>query len=891
MSHSETTRRAFLASSLVAPVAAPALAAANEPLREQSTVLTVDYPKLVAKADLTYDKPVSRSEEGLPVGNGRMGTLVWTTGSALKFQINRPDEFAMDSSTNSFAERHTDYGSGCGFVDIDFIDAGDDVFAAAPSFRQHLSVYDGVITAQGKGVTARVIAWHDRDVLAVEIDDQRERPLPINVDLRMLRYQILYEAGKNWELTSEHTVLMRRYSHSAASKLAIQNGRIALVQEYREDRHYCSSAVVIAATGRKAKASYANESTVRLTVAPGKGRFTVLIASASRLHDEGEVAGAASEALDAAAAKGFDALLTDNRAWWREFWSRSFVNLHSADGVADFVGANYTYFQYVVASTSRGAWPARFGGLLFFTNGDMREWGSQHWFHNMSCYQDALPPTNRFELMDPMYSFYTSILPACETAARQQWGSQGAHIPETTWFNGPEPMPEDIAAEMRDLYLLRKSWGDRSQRFREFADTKHPHNSRWNWKAQGRWVAGKFEWKDKGAGPFGEVNHIYSSGVKIAHLYWVRYLYTGDRDWLRDRAYPLIKDVAEFYRNHPKVQKGDDAKYHIHDVNDHEPIKGAQDTLEEITAMRYIFPIAARASDLLGVDADLRDKWREYAANIAPIPTNDLPDSIGPRQPGEPRMWSNGRKPVIMGGPTTGRDHLLIPAIHYDLVSAATDDAEVLRVAKATFESVYPGGTNENSVNSVLSRAGLAAAHLGRSADVRHLVPNQIRSLRPDRDFCDWVGGGKTGVLRNRLTIREGPGAIDAQRLGRAAATMHLALLQGVPRAPGEDPVIHLFPAWPPEWNVEFTLLTAGGFLVTASMRDRKVEFVEFRSRIGGECRVRNPWRDGTATIYRDGKEAGDVSGPLLRFDTRKGETVVLVAKGTAPAGIRRTVA
>jgi hypothetical protein len=47
-----------------------------------SSLLTVDYKKLVSRADLIYDTPAPRSEEGMPVGNGRMGSLVWTSPSA-----------------------------------------------------------------------------------------------------------------------------------------------------------------------------------------------------------------------------------------------------------------------------------------------------------------------------------------------------------------------------------------------------------------------------------------------------------------------------------------------------------------------------------------------------------------------------------------------------------------------------------------------------------------------------------------------------------------------------------------------------------------------------------------------------------------------------------------
>ena len=95
---------------------------------EGSKIFTIDYESIVSRADLRYDTPVARSEEGLPIGNGRMGTLAWTVPTALKFQINRVDVFSNDSRTRSFLERHSDYCCGVGFVDIDFVDIGEDVF-------------------------------------------------------------------------------------------------------------------------------------------------------------------------------------------------------------------------------------------------------------------------------------------------------------------------------------------------------------------------------------------------------------------------------------------------------------------------------------------------------------------------------------------------------------------------------------------------------------------------------------------------------------------------------------------------------------------------------------------------------------------------------------------
>src|SRR5271169_1429458 len=113
-----------------------------------ASAANVDYRALVSRADLDYGKPTTRSEEGQPIGNGRMGSLVWTTPSALHFQINRVDVFGEDSYTTSFPKQDSDYASGCGYVDVNVVDAGDDVFSG-DSFNQHLSLYDATTTIRG----------------------------------------------------------------------------------------------------------------------------------------------------------------------------------------------------------------------------------------------------------------------------------------------------------------------------------------------------------------------------------------------------------------------------------------------------------------------------------------------------------------------------------------------------------------------------------------------------------------------------------------------------------------------------------------------------------------------------------------------------------------------
>lgn len=853
------SRRTFIAAGLGAPGVSSGASRA-EP----------DYRELVSRADPRYDKPASRSEEGLPVGNGRMGSLVWTTPYALRFQINRVDVYANNSYSNSFFERHGDYCGGCGFVDIHFGGAGDEVFPES-GFPQRLSLYDGLLAIHGKGLDARVVAWPKADVMAVAVSDRRKTPEALVVSLRMLRYASQYFGGQLENLIRDRIVMVQTRSHTAASQLHVRGSRIVLTQEFREGSFCCKSAVAIGIAGREAKPQFANETEVRLTAAPSSGESAIFIASAATFDPKEDVAAAALAHLEAAAAKGFNAVAADTARWWHEFWSRGWIELHSPDGAADYVEQNYTYFLYLMAASSRGKFPPKFNGMIWNTGGDLRTWGAQHWFANLSCYYEAIPATNRMELLDPVFSMYSGMYGACAEAARQQWGSQGIFIPETVYFDGLEKLPDDIAAEMRELYLLRKPWDQRSERFRAFAETKHPHSSRWNWSERGSWVNGRWVTKERGAGPFGNVTHIFGTTAKVAWLYWRRYEFTLDVEWLRQRAYPMLKGAAEFYRNFPNVRKGADGKYHIHQVNSNESVWGARDTDEDLSAMRAVFAALLKASEILGLDADMRPIWREFLDNLAPLPVSSHPDALRPSDYNGPIVFVRGLKPAVRA---TGLlpDPNSLPMWYFDLCAVESADQERLATARNTFDAYFQSGLNAETPVGVLSKLAIAAAALGRADAVRHLIPNQMRGLTRERGTA--YGGG--GALRNRLSLREGPQALDAQRLGRAAEALHLALIQSIPPEPGGDPVIHLFPAWPKDWDASFRLLARGAFLVTAAMRKGVIGPVELESLAGSECRIRNPWKTGDVRVFRDGRDCGRLSGPLLRFATRGGERIRL---------------
>src|SRR6266487_1912934 len=148
-----------------------------------------------------------------------------------------------------------------------------------------------------------------------------------------------------------------------------------------------------------------------------------------------------------------------------------------------------------------------------------------------------------------------------------------------------------------------------------------------------------------------------------------------------------------------------------------------------------------------------------------------------------------------------------LPMFLFDLCNSGPNR----EIAGATFNAALRNGVGPQTTVQVLSKMAIAAAQLGRADAVRYMIPAQIEARVAERATA-YKGGN---ALANRMTLREGPQALDAQRLGRAAEALHLALLQSNPPVPGEDPVIEFFPAWPKEWDARFKLLARGGFLVT----------------------------------------------------------------------------
>jgi len=109
------------------------------------------------------------------------------------------------------------------------------------------------------------------------------------------------------------------------------------------------------------------------------------------------------------------------------------------------------------------------------------------------------------------------------------------------------------------------------------------------------------------------------------HMWW-RYEYGGDVEFLRNRAYPFIKECALFYQDY--LQKDEDGVYQISPSQSPEnplagygryPVTLCRSTTVDRNLAWFTFTTAVKAARILGVDEEEAKIWEDMAGRLPPL--------------------------------------------------------------------------------------------------------------------------------------------------------------------------------------------------------------------------------------------------------------------------------
>ncbi|MDT0685418.1 glycoside hydrolase family 95 protein [Autumnicola psychrophila] len=468
---------------------------------------------------LWYESPAENWDHALPVGNGRLGAMVFGDPKSERIQLNEDSMWPGGPDWGNSKGTPEDLAEIRKLVNEGKVHLADSLIVEHFSFkgvaRSHQTMGDLFIEYQNKDVNdykrsldfAKAVAsssWKSgghkvsQEVFASAPDDvlivriKTENPDGINFKLRMNRPDD--NGHPTVEVTSpENNVLNMRgmVTQYAGAKNS----------EPIEIDYGVKFETILEADIKQGSVTSENGT---LTFKNVQEAILYIVSSTSFYHDN--YISNNERTLESLQSKDYDSLLSRHIEDYQQYFNRVSIDLGEKepdtlstterlqrvkDGQSDrdLVEKLFQYGRYLLISSSRpGTNPANLQGLW---NKDIQAPWNADYHLNINLQMNYWPagPTNLSELQEPLFDFTDRLIERGKILAKEQYGMSGT-----------------VAHQTSDLWA--SPWMQ--------AETAY-------W---GSWIHG---------------------GGWLAQHYWEHYQFTQDTTFLKERAYPALKAYAEFY--------------------------------------------------------------------------------------------------------------------------------------------------------------------------------------------------------------------------------------------------------------------------------------------------------------------------------------------------------
>ncbi len=736
--------------------------------------------------DLVFDSLASTWDEGIPLGNGVIGALIWQKEDALRLSLDRVDLWdtrpaaGMDSlSTYNFAwiAQQVDKG------DVWPVQMRYDMpydTSACPS-----KIPGGAIefNISGLGKAERVRLTLSDAVCEVDWDSGAKlhafvhatEPVGwfrfdnVGSDFKPVLVPPMYQtaSGREANALDGHDLQRLGYPQGIVS----EDGNLITYRQQGSDGFYYDIAVIYYHKWNRVEGVWS------------------ISTSRSEAKD-----GAAAPAIAAAAVKrSMKDDFKTHLAWWKTYWAKSSISI--PDKVIE---KQYYNELYKFGSVARSyAPPISLQAVWTADNGQLPPWkGDFH--HDLNTQLSYWPcyTANRLDEGLGYLNWLWEVRDTCKRYTREFFGCDGLAVPGVCTIDG---MPMG-------------GWCQYSM---------SPTVSAW-----------------------------------LSQHFYLHWKYSADADFLRERAYPYVKDVAVFLDRLAVTDSAGmrrlplSASPEIHDNSLRAWFR--TNTNYDLALIRFVYTAAAEMAGELG----LSEEERLWEVILQQWPALDV-DEQGALTfaKGEPYAQSHRHFSHMMAFHPLG------------LVDWSNGEQD-RRTIRATLDKLdkagpdYWVGYSYSWLGNARARAmdGEGAAEALKIFAEHFCLRNTFHA-----------NGDQTKQGYSRFTYR--PFTLEGNFA--FASGVQEMLMQS------HTGVIRVFPAVPASWNdASFENLRAmGGFLVSAQRSNGKVTGVKIRSEKGGLMRIEVPFTEGVK-VEKNGRktEMGEAVSEdgLLFLEMEAGEEIVL---------------